>query len=62
MFTQASRHGLAQLLPDASGIPVVQAPPTSHAAAVPKGLGALPVEGLCAARTGCRLGRLHHLL
>jgi len=30
-----------QLLPDASGIPVAQAPPASHAAAVTKGLGKL---------------------
>src|SRR2546429_7455619 len=34
MFTQASQHGLVQLLPDTSGIPVAQTPPASHAAAV----------------------------
>ena len=39
MLTQASEHGLVQLVPDASGAPVAQAPPTSHAAAVPEGLG-----------------------
>ena len=39
MFTQADQHGLVQLLPDTSGIPVAQAPPASHAAAVSKGLG-----------------------
>ncbi len=36
MFTQASQHGLVQLLPDTSGIPVAQAPPASHAAAILK--------------------------
>src|SRR5260370_3426641 len=39
MFTQASQHGLVQLLPDTSGIPVAQTPPASHAAAVAQGLG-----------------------
>ncbi|KGG82361.1 hypothetical protein P368_03440 [Comamonas thiooxydans] len=39
MFTQADQHGLVQLLPDTSDIPVAQAPPASHAAAVSKGLG-----------------------
>ena len=39
MFTQASQHGLVQLLPGTSSIAVVQAPPASHAAAIPKGLG-----------------------
>ena len=39
MFTYESQHGLARLLPDACGIPVAQAPPTSLAAAVLKGLG-----------------------
>jgi len=38
MFTQAGQHGLVQLLPDTSGIPVAQASPASHAAAIPKGL------------------------
>ncbi len=36
MFTQASTHGLVQLLPDTSGIPVAQAPPASHASAILK--------------------------
>lgn len=39
MFTQASQHGLVQLFPHTSGIPVAQAPPASHAATVPKRLG-----------------------
>lgn len=39
MFTQADQHGLVQLLPDTSDIPVAQAPPASHAAAISKGLG-----------------------
>jgi len=39
MFTQASQHGLVQLLPDTSDVPVAQAPPARHAAAVPKRLG-----------------------
>lgn len=39
MSTHASQHGLVQLLPDTGGIPVVQAPPAGHAAAVPKKLG-----------------------
>jgi len=39
MFTQASQHGLVQLLPDTSGVPVAQAPTASHAAAVAQGLG-----------------------
>ena len=38
MFTQAGQHGLVQLLPDTRGVPVAQAPPASHATAVPKGL------------------------
>ncbi len=39
MFTQAIQHGLVQLLPHSSGIPVAQVPPASLAAAVLKGLG-----------------------
>ena len=39
MFTQASLHGLVQRLPDTSGVPVAQAPPASHAAAVAQRLG-----------------------
>ncbi|GEM_PF-3911586 len=39
MFTQASQHGLVRLLPDTSGVPVAQAPPARHTAAVPKELG-----------------------
>lgn len=39
MFSQASQHGVVQLFPDTSGVPVAQAPPASHTAAVPKGLG-----------------------
>ena len=39
MFTQARLHGLMQLLPGTSGVPVAQVRPASHAAAVPKRLG-----------------------
>jgi hypothetical protein len=39
VFTQADQHGLVQLVPDTSDIPVAQAPPASHATAVPKRLG-----------------------
>jgi len=38
VFTQTDQHSLVQLLPDISDIPVAQAPPASHAAAVSKGL------------------------
>lgn len=38
MFTQAGQHGLMQLLPDTSSVPVEQAPPASHAASLSKGL------------------------
>lgn len=47
MFTQASQHGLVQLFPDTSGIPIAQAPPASHAAAVPKGLGEVFPRNAC---------------
>lgn len=47
MFTQASQHGLAQLFPDTSGIPVAQAPPARHDAAVPKGLGKVFPRNAC---------------
>ena len=39
MFTQACQHGLLQLLPDTSGVPVTQALPTSHATAIAQSLG-----------------------
>ncbi|AOV00122.1 hypothetical protein GY14_32625 [Delftia tsuruhatensis] len=47
MFTQASQHGLVKLLPDTSSVPVAQAAPASHAAAVPKGLGKVFPRNAC---------------
>ena len=47
MFTQTHQHGLVQTLPDAIGIPVTQAPPTSHAAAVAQGLGKVFPRNAC---------------
>ena len=47
MFAQASQHGRVQLLPDTTGVPVAQAPPASHAAAVPKGLGKVFPRNAC---------------
>lgn len=38
VFTQAGQHGLMQLRPDTSSVPVEQAPPASHAASLSKGL------------------------
>lgn len=35
----SEQHGLVQLFPNNSGVPVAQAPPAGHAAAVPKRLG-----------------------
>ncbi|KGG87724.1 hypothetical protein P368_19620 [Comamonas thiooxydans] len=38
MLAQTHQHGLVQTLPDAIGIPVTQAPPAGHTAAVTQGL------------------------
>jgi hypothetical protein len=38
LLAQTHEHGLVQLLPDTSGVPVAQASPASHATTVSQGL------------------------